>query len=118
MRGDANQQATMLTAITPDAKVPLDHPIRAIEHHVHIAHCHAKQKELRHPCPIPGRLARDKAEADALDPLVHERKREIAAATVGLLLGFILGVVATLATIVSLNLAYRPHPTSEQPIER
>jgi transposase len=31
MRGDANQQATMLTAITPDAKVPLDHPIRAIK---------------------------------------------------------------------------------------
>ena len=31
MRGDANQQATMLTAITPDAKVPQDHPIRAIK---------------------------------------------------------------------------------------
>jgi transposase len=31
MRGDANQQATMLTAITPDAKVPKDHPIRAIK---------------------------------------------------------------------------------------
>jgi transposase len=31
MRGDANQQATMLTAITPDVKVPPDHPIRAIK---------------------------------------------------------------------------------------
>ena len=31
MRGEANQQATMLTAITPDAKVPRDHPIRAIK---------------------------------------------------------------------------------------
>ena len=31
MRGDPNQQATMLTAITPDAKVPQDHPIRAIK---------------------------------------------------------------------------------------
>jgi transposase len=31
MRGDATQQATMLTAITPDAKVPKDHPIRAIK---------------------------------------------------------------------------------------
>jgi hypothetical protein len=31
MRGDANQQPTMLTAITPDAKVPKDHPIRAIK---------------------------------------------------------------------------------------
>lgn len=31
MRGDATQQATMLTAITPDAKVPPDHPIRAIK---------------------------------------------------------------------------------------
>ena len=31
MRGDAAQQATMLTAITPDAKVPKDHPIRAIK---------------------------------------------------------------------------------------
>jgi len=31
MRGDGNQQATMLTAITPDAKVPQDHPIRAIK---------------------------------------------------------------------------------------
>ena len=31
MRGDADQQATMLTAITPDAKVPKDHPIRAIK---------------------------------------------------------------------------------------
>jgi transposase len=31
MRGDATQQATMLTAITPDTKVPLDHPIRAIK---------------------------------------------------------------------------------------
>jgi len=31
MRGDANQQAVMLTAITPDAKVPQDHPIRAIK---------------------------------------------------------------------------------------
>jgi hypothetical protein len=31
MRGDANQQATMLTAITPDAKLPHDHPIRAIK---------------------------------------------------------------------------------------
>lgn len=31
MRGDANQQATMLTAIAPDAKVPQDHPIRAIK---------------------------------------------------------------------------------------
>jgi transposase len=31
MRGDATQQATMLTAITPDAKVPQDHPIRAIK---------------------------------------------------------------------------------------
>jgi transposase len=31
MRGDANQQAIMLTAITPDAKVPQDHPIRAIK---------------------------------------------------------------------------------------
>src|SRR5712692_10136309 len=31
MRGDASQQATMLTAITPDAKVPQDHPIRAIK---------------------------------------------------------------------------------------
>lgn len=31
MRGDAAQQAMMLTAITPDAKVPQDHPIRAIK---------------------------------------------------------------------------------------
>ena len=31
MRGDATQQATMLTAITPDAKVPQDHPLRAIK---------------------------------------------------------------------------------------
>ena len=31
MRGDANQQAVMLTAVTPDAKVPPDHPIRAIK---------------------------------------------------------------------------------------
>jgi transposase len=31
MRGDANRQATMLTAITPDQKVPQDHPIRAIK---------------------------------------------------------------------------------------
>ncbi|HLB23167.1 MAG TPA: IS5 family transposase [Dehalococcoidia bacterium] len=31
MRGDADQQAMMLTAITPDAKVPKDHPIRAIK---------------------------------------------------------------------------------------
>lgn len=31
MRGEANQQATMLTAITPDANVPLDHPIRGIK---------------------------------------------------------------------------------------
>lgn len=31
MRGDAVQQATMLTAITPDAKVPKDHPIRVIK---------------------------------------------------------------------------------------
>ena len=31
MRGDQTQQATMLTAITPDAKVPQDHPIRAIK---------------------------------------------------------------------------------------
>ncbi len=31
MRGEANQQATMLTAITPDAKVPQDHPVRAIK---------------------------------------------------------------------------------------
>jgi len=31
MRGDTNQQAIMLTAITPDAKVPRDHPIRAIK---------------------------------------------------------------------------------------
>lgn len=31
MRGDATQQATMLTAITPDAKVPQDHPIRVIK---------------------------------------------------------------------------------------
>lgn len=31
MRGDAIQQATMLTAVTPDAKVPKDHPIRAIK---------------------------------------------------------------------------------------
>ena len=31
MRGNANQQATMLTAITPDAKIPQDHPIRAIK---------------------------------------------------------------------------------------
>ncbi len=28
MRGDADQRATMLTATTPDAKVPRDHPIR------------------------------------------------------------------------------------------
>lgn len=31
MRGEADQQAAMLTAITPDAKVPKDHPIRAIK---------------------------------------------------------------------------------------
>jgi transposase len=31
MRGDADQQATMLTVITPDAKVPKDHPIRVIK---------------------------------------------------------------------------------------
>jgi len=31
MRGDANRQVTMLTAITPDHKVPKDHPIREIK---------------------------------------------------------------------------------------
>jgi len=31
MRGDVNQQVTMLTAITPDQKVPKDHPIREIK---------------------------------------------------------------------------------------
>lgn len=31
MRGDASRQVTMLTAITPDHKVPKDHPIRAIK---------------------------------------------------------------------------------------
>ena len=31
MRGDVNRQVTMLTAITPDHKVPKDHPIRAIK---------------------------------------------------------------------------------------
>lgn len=31
MRGDVNRQVTMLTAITPDQKVPKDHPIRAIK---------------------------------------------------------------------------------------
>jgi transposase len=31
MRGDVNQQITMLTAITPDHKVPKDHPIREIK---------------------------------------------------------------------------------------
>ena len=30
MHGDANQQAVMLTAITPDAKVPQDHPSYAV----------------------------------------------------------------------------------------
>src|SRR3989304_4246474 len=29
MRGDANRQVTMLTAITPDHKAPKDHPIRS-----------------------------------------------------------------------------------------
>jgi len=31
MRGDASRQVTMLTAITPDDKVPKDHPIREIK---------------------------------------------------------------------------------------
>jgi len=31
MRGDATQQAIMLSAVTPDALVPMDHPIRAIK---------------------------------------------------------------------------------------
>ena len=31
MRGDAAQQAIMLSAVTPDALVPTDHPIRAIK---------------------------------------------------------------------------------------
>jgi len=31
MRGDAAQQAIMLSAVTPDALVPADHPIRAIK---------------------------------------------------------------------------------------
>ena len=31
MRGDATQQAIMLSAVTPDALVPADHPIRAIK---------------------------------------------------------------------------------------
>jgi transposase len=30
MRGDATEQLTMLTAVTPDTLVPVDHPIRAI----------------------------------------------------------------------------------------
>jgi hypothetical protein len=30
MRGDATEQLTMLTAVTPDTLVPADHPIRAI----------------------------------------------------------------------------------------
>jgi len=31
MRGDANLQVTMLTASTPDQKVPKEHPIREIK---------------------------------------------------------------------------------------
>ena len=31
MRGTAARQATMLTAVTPDALVPQDHPIRKIK---------------------------------------------------------------------------------------
>ena len=31
MRGDSNQQAVMLTTITPGQKVPQDHPIRAVK---------------------------------------------------------------------------------------
>ena len=37
MRGKASQQATMLTAVTPDALVPQHHPIRRIKPLVDLA---------------------------------------------------------------------------------
>ena len=93
------------------------HPIRSIEQHVHAAQCHddpSGPKLLRQACPLAG-----KAETDAAhDQLAYERKREITAATLGLFLGFILGVVMTLATVVLLSSHYRARPVQEQPIER
>lgn len=88
------------------------HPIRSIEQGhdqtCHIAHCDQDPTltpmQLRQPCPLAGKAATD----GPLDPLAHERKREIAAVTIGILCGFIAGVVLTLATIIILSSAASP----------
>ena len=41
MRGEAATEATMLTAVTPDALVPQSHPIRRIKPMVDSAPCRA-----------------------------------------------------------------------------
>lgn len=98
------------------------HPIRRIEQHhehaCHVAHCDQDPTltpmALKQPCSLAGKASADAA----LDPLTHERKREWAAAAVGIFVGIIIGIVITLATIVTLNLAYRPRQATEYTIER
>lgn len=78
------------------------HPIRSIDDHTHVAFCIREEHkaQLRQHCPLAGRADH------ALDQQVHERKREIAAAMVGALIGFITGVALTLLTVAIVGGAY------------
>lgn len=70
---------------------------------------HLKREELPPPEPSRFRLVDGSTSADQpLDPLKHERMRERVAASLGVFIGFILGCVATAATIAAI-LSHRSH---------